>query len=76
MYFSEAPKTSKKDMFNYSQEYHKLFSALSRGRVLIQIKGKEKSRQNLSPPIRSRRTEAAISRTRWKVLLFVGASAT
>ena len=43
MYFDEAPKTSKKDIFNYSNEFQKLFTSLSEGRRLIQINGRRRS---------------------------------
>ena len=43
MYFDEAPKTSKKDIFNYSEEFHKLFTSISEGRRMIQIKGRRRS---------------------------------
>jgi AAA+ ATPase superfamily predicted ATPase len=43
LYFDEAPKTNKKDIFNYSTELHKLLSSLSEGRRMVQIKGRRRS---------------------------------
>jgi uncharacterized protein len=43
MYFDEAPKTNKKDLFNYVGEFQKLFHSLSDGRRMIQIKGRRRS---------------------------------
>ncbi|MDG6907801.1 MAG: ATP-binding protein, partial [Nitrososphaerota archaeon] len=43
MYFDEAPKSSKKDIFNYSEEFQKLLTSLSEGRRLIQINGRRRS---------------------------------
>lgn len=43
LYFDEAPKTSKKDIFNYSEEYQKLLTSLSGGRRFIQIKGRRRA---------------------------------
>ena len=43
MYFDEAPKTSRKDIFDYAEEFQKLSVSLSEGRRLIQIKGRRRS---------------------------------
>ncbi len=43
MYFDEAPKTIKKDLFNYSEEFQKLSGSLSDGRRMIRIKGRRRS---------------------------------
>jgi AAA+ ATPase superfamily predicted ATPase len=43
MYFDEAPKTSRKDIFDYTEEFQKLADSLSEGRRLIQIKGRRRS---------------------------------
>ncbi len=43
LYFDEAPKTSKKDIFNYSGEFQNLFTSLSESRRFIQIKGRRRT---------------------------------
>lgn len=43
MYFDEAPKTSRRDLFNYNPEFQKLESSLKEGRRLIQIRGRRRS---------------------------------
>lgn len=42
MYFDEAPKTAKQDIFNYSDEFQKLLSSLSDKRRMIIIKGRRR----------------------------------
>ncbi len=43
MYFDEAPKTERKDIFNYSEQFEKLLSSLSEGRRLITIEGRRRT---------------------------------
>lgn len=43
MYFDEEPKTSRLEMFNYSEEFDKLLSSLSDGRRMIVIKGRRRT---------------------------------
>lgn len=43
MYFDEEPKTSRHDLFNYSDEFDKLLSSLKEGRRMIIIKGRRRT---------------------------------
>lgn len=43
LYFDEAPKTSRRDLYNYYVEFQKLVDSLSGGRRITQIKGRRRS---------------------------------
>lgn len=43
MYFDEGPKTSRAEMFDYSTEWEKLRSSISKGRRMIIIKGRRRT---------------------------------